>query len=683
MKHWLKLNIFILLGVLLFMAINPSVIPPATADSFDGVSWEKYSDENGAIPVVNIGVSGDLDYPWVSGNAVIRDNDVLLDNNTANDDELYKMWYSGNNIKQYYNFRLFYATSSDGIIWHKYVDSTGSAIPVIDLGGAPDGSDDASAYSPCVLKEGGIYKMWYSGQYSRTSSYKTLYATSTDGIHWTKHGVVLDVGSPGERDERDAYAPEIIIDNDAPPSERYKMWYTGQIRTGPFKIFYATSPDGLTWTKYSDANGAIPVLEPGWAPGDVDDIAVSHPCVVKDNDGLYRIWYSGVSSIGGQIPYADSNDGITWNKHGLALDKGNSSELDEFSIGAPTIIIDVDGTYKMWFTGSNGDYVRIFYAYSQPPPNLHPVTDAGEDQIVDEGQYVQFDGNGSYDSDGVIVSYEWDIDKNDGLWWETGAAPDATGPIPTHIYGDNGIFVVTLKVTDNGKLSSTDTCNITVLNVDPNVTIETAHMNVEIGLRVAGRKYNDVGMALFEGDDPMGYVSIERMPGSPDDQMKWIPATLDMTKTYSATITYIPEDPPNVGANPVWIYIKLENGTVKKVHHTFNVQQSKKRDSDHWNHVEPWEVELNANLVGCPFEMTCHVTDPGSDDEILTCTYGSQIVTTTYLNNPPNPDPYPSPEVSPKDIYETITLSYEGPGSITLRVEDDDSGEAYETLDLC
>ena len=268
------------------------------------------------------------------------------------------------------------------------------------------------------------------------------------------------------------------------------------------------------------------------------------------------------------------------------------------------------------------------------------------------------------------------------MWWEIGAAPDATGPTPTHIYGDDGVFIVTLRVTDNDNLSATETCNVTVQNVNPTVTIESITMEIEIGLRVAGRKYNNVSMTLYEDGDSLGSVSIQRLPGSPNVQMAWIPINIDFSKSYSATVTYTPEDPPNVGANPVWIYIKSDNGSIKKIHHTFNVQQSKKRDSNHWNHVEPWEVDLNLHLSGLNFEITSHITDPGSDDETLTFTYGSQVVNVTYLNNPPNPDPYPSPEVNPVDILDTTTLVYEGPGTIYLTVTDDDGGLISVPLDI-
>jgi hypothetical protein len=331
------------------------------------------------------------------------------------------------------------------------------------------------------------------------------------------------------------------------------------------------------------------------------------------------------------------------------------------------------------------NYLRPYPAEVAPPiTNQPPTANAGSDQEVYEGDVVEFNGNGSFDPDGNITFCHWDFDSyvdSDGDG-DTSNDVDAEGLTPTHIYGDNGIYVVTLTVIDNQNLSASDTCNITVLNVKPDVNIESAYMEVEIGLRVAGRKYNNVSMALYEDGNIMGQVSVERIPGSPNEQMAWINCTLDITKTHSANVTYEPEDPPNIGGNPVWIYIKFENSSIEKIHHTFNVQQSKKKDSEHWNHVEPWEVDLNPHLIGHPYDVTYQVTDPGSDDEVLNFTYCSQNVIITYLNNPPNPDPYPSPEVNPVNITDTTNVIYEGPGNLLLTVVDDDGGTDVDTLIL-
>ena len=124
-------------------------------------------------------------------------------------------------------------------------------------------------------------------------------------------------------------------------------------------------------------------------------------------------------------------------------------------------VIGTDGTI---YIGSND-----FKLYAIGNPNIPPIAVAGPDHTINEGDSVQFNGSSSYDPDGTIELYEWEFDASDGLWWETGTAPDATGPTPTHIYGDDGTFMATLRVIDNDNLSATDICNITVLNVDPSV----------------------------------------------------------------------------------------------------------------------------------------------------------------------------------------------------------------------
>jgi outer membrane protein assembly factor BamB len=374
-------------------------------------------------------------------------------------------------------------------------------------------------------------------------------------------------------------------------------------------------------------------------------------------------------------------------------------ETSDHIWGQPTIAdIEQDGLAEVIF-GCYDDYLYVLENAYKPP-----VADAGENQTVYEGDVVQLNGSASYDLDGTIDSYEWDFDANVDSDGDGNSKNDidATGPTPTHIYGDNGIYTVTLTDTDEQGLSDNDTCNITVLNVEPTVTIESATMDVEISLRVAGSKWSNVGLTLYEEDNIIGYLEVERWPGNPDDNPSYVnpslPTILNMTKSYKAIVTYDPYpdngdeikgDQPNNGkdkkdnaCNPVWIIMKFSDGSEEKIHHTFNTQQSKKRNSKHWNHVEPWEVDMNGYLIGHKFEVTSHITDPGSDDEKLTSTYGSQIFTVTYLNDPPNPDPYPSPEINPRDIMDNTAVIYEGADKLTLTVEDDDGDIGITSIDI-
>ncbi len=360
-----------------------------------------------------------------------------------------------------------------------------------------------------------------------------------------------------------------------------------------------------------------------------------------------------------------------------------------------------DGTFDGMTThtyGDNGEYMVTLRITDETNAtdtdscnitvnNVDPIIEPITSLTVDENSPITITASATdQGSDDLTFTWDWGFGTpvvsntfyNDGIGPDPFPSPDGIFPFSaadtqSHTYGDNGVFPVTLTVEDDDGGSSVYIVNVTVRNIDPTAAIESVSMEVEIGLRVAGRKYNDVSMTLYEEGSSIGSVSIERLPGSPNEQMAWIPVTIDFSKSYSANVTFTPEDPPNVGANPVWIYIKSQNGTINQIHHTFNVQQSKKRNSDHWNHVEPWEVDLNGHFIGLPFIVTSHIIDPGSDDETLICSYGSQVKTVTYLSNPPNQDPYPSPEVDPVDIMDTMTLVYEGPGIVTLVVKDDDN----------
>ena len=88
--------------------------------------------------------------------------------------------------------QIKYAESKDGINWKR------EGVACIDRG--------CKLARPCVLKEEGIYKMWYSAYKSET--YRIGYAESGDGIHWeSKDNVVgIDVSESGWDSEMIEYA---------------------------------------------------------------------------------------------------------------------------------------------------------------------------------------------------------------------------------------------------------------------------------------------------------------------------------------------------------------------------------------------------------------------------------------------------------------------------------------------
>ncbi len=91
------------------------------------------------------------------------------------------------------------------------------------------------------------------------------------------------------------------------------------------------------------------------------------------------------------------------------------------------------------------------------PANEPPFANAEiSSQNVKVGEEVLFYGNQSYDPDGSITSYSWDL--GDGNFIH--------GVNVSHIYDTPGNYTVTLTVTDNGYAESLDTVSLVVVEPD-------------------------------------------------------------------------------------------------------------------------------------------------------------------------------------------------------------------------
>ena len=91
--------------------------------------------------------------------------------------------------------------------------------------------------------------------------------------------------------------------------------------------------------------------------------------------------------------------------------------------------------------------------------NRAPVADAGAAVATIEGTSITFNGTQSQDPDGDPLLYSWDF----------GDQTTGTGPTPSHAYADNGIYKVTLTVTENrpNGSSAQASTTATISNVDP------------------------------------------------------------------------------------------------------------------------------------------------------------------------------------------------------------------------
>ena len=125
---------------------------------------------------------------------------------------------------------------------------------------------------------------------------------------WTRYpGNPLIVPGPsGSWDAAGATFASVILDTAAGEYRMYYHGYTGSTH----QVGLATSPDGLTWTKYA----GNPILPPG-SPGSWDGSATRVPMVWKEGPNDYRMIYTGAGTASGQIGYATSSDGINWTKY--------------------------------------------------------------------------------------------------------------------------------------------------------------------------------------------------------------------------------------------------------------------------------------------------------------------------------------------------------------------------------
>ena len=313
------------------------------AFSMDGINWTKIAGN----PVLDIGKPGEWD-------------DTIVENpRLMYDGTIYRMWYVGNEDPG----RIGYAESVDGVIWTRVTNT-----PVIDIG-SPGEWDAGWLNTGAIIKEGTVYKMWYGGEEAPAGQWKIGYATSSDGINWTKYSE-NPVMSYSQTWEVEDICPATVIKE----SGIYKMWYYAPSADG---IGYATSTDGINWTKYA----SNPVLIRG-SLGNWDNELVSYPYVIKDN-GIYKMWYTGSDTSKYRIGYAESLDGINWTKSlsNPVLDVGSSGEWDSNHILFPSIIED-GYQLKMWYSGWDGSTQRIGYAkaaygtrFIKEPSN--PVLDIG------------------------------------------------------------------------------------------------------------------------------------------------------------------------------------------------------------------------------------------------------------------------------------------------------------------
>jgi predicted GH43/DUF377 family glycosyl hydrolase len=215
-------------------------------------------------PALDLGELGAFDDNGVTSSWITQHN------------EKYYCYYTGWSLGVTVPFYFFIglATSSNLDSGFKRI----SHAPILDR----NSTDAYLSASPCVLREGNLWRMWYvSGQHWEAKAdgprhyYHIKYAESKDGIQWNRTGkICIDFKN---KDEYALARPCVLLENGL-----YRMWYS--FRGEAYKIGYAESVDGIDWTRMDDQVGLEPSLQ-GW-----DSQMVEYPYVFRHKKRLFMLY---------------------------------------------------------------------------------------------------------------------------------------------------------------------------------------------------------------------------------------------------------------------------------------------------------------------------------------------------------------------------------------------------------
>lgn len=197
-------------------------------------------------PILTLGKAGFFDENGIMGCHILNVNNKKY------------LYYIGWNKAVNVPFRnaIGLAISDDGINYRKF-----SSGPILDR----SVYDPCFIASCCVLRDNSKFKMWYlscvdwkSILNSITHYYHIKYAESIDGINWKREGIVaIDFRY---KNEYAISVPRVIKENGM-----FKMWYSfrGGPKGSTYRIGYAESSDGKKW-KRRDEEVGLDVSESGW-----------------------------------------------------------------------------------------------------------------------------------------------------------------------------------------------------------------------------------------------------------------------------------------------------------------------------------------------------------------------------------------------------------------------------------
>lgn len=252
------------------------------------------------------------------------------------DEEGYKMYCSWRPQKS-----IALSTSKDGKNWSR---------PQIVLPPIDNSYWENDMNRPVVVLKDHIYHMWYTGQNNGKSWIG--YATSEDGVNFTRQSKEPVLVADKTWENVAVMCPHVIWDDQ---EKIFKMWYSGGEQYEPDAIGYATSKDGLKWTKHD--NNPIFMADPNrnWEQYKVTACQI----IKRKND--YLMFYIGFHNIDfAQIGMARSKDGISgWERYEKNPIISPTPRTWDSSATYKPFVIQEKQRWMLWYNGRNEHLEQI------------------------------------------------------------------------------------------------------------------------------------------------------------------------------------------------------------------------------------------------------------------------------------------------------------------------------------
>jgi len=230
--------------------------------------------------------------------------------------------------------------------------------PVFDIG-APGTFDENGVVPTCVLPVQDQLYLYYVGyQLGHKVRYYQFQglAVSDDGGETFLRKQRTPVLDRSDRETHNRTSAFVMHDEGV-----FKMWYVGgsdwvEVRgkmLPTYKMRYLESPDGVAWG--SDGRVCLDF-------GGPDEYAFGRPWILKEG-GRYRLFYSyRTHSKGYRIGYAESADGLAWERKDdqVGIDV-SSTGWDSEAISYSSIVRHEDRVY-LFYNGNNCGETGFGYA---------------------------------------------------------------------------------------------------------------------------------------------------------------------------------------------------------------------------------------------------------------------------------------------------------------------------------